>query len=158
MENAAKALLISAGVLIAILLLSLFTYLMRQMGGSTSSIYSNLSQHEITEFNQKFLNYEGRGINYTEDEYGNKIYNPLTIQDIVTLINLAKDTNMNGKYPTNVKIYRNFIAASNNITGNNYIELLNINKQNPPKFNCTKVNINQGTMLVDYVIIEKHNE
>lgn len=54
MENASKALLISAGVLIAILLLTLFSYLMRQMGGSTYGIYSKLSQREITEFNQKF--------------------------------------------------------------------------------------------------------
>ena len=60
MENASKALLISAGVLIAILLLTLFSYLMRQMGDSTSGIYSTLSQHEITEFNQKLKKLAGQ--------------------------------------------------------------------------------------------------
>ena len=75
MENASKALLIAAGVLIAILILTLFSYLMRQMGSSTSGIYSKLSQREITEFNQKFLNYEGRGIySVGKDNEGNDLY------------------------------------------------------------------------------------
>ena len=42
MENASKALLIAGGVLIAILLLTLFSYLFRQMASSTSNIYENL--------------------------------------------------------------------------------------------------------------------
>jgi len=90
MENASKALLISAGVLIAILLLSLFSYMMKQMGHSTSEIYSTLSQHEISEFNQKFLNYEGR-----ED---------LSIQDVITIVNLAKDNNISEKRPTVIEV------------------------------------------------------
>ena len=90
MENASKALLISAGVLLAILLLSLFAYLMRQMGASTSGIYSTLSQHEISEFNQKFLNYEGR--------------KKLSIQDVITIVNLAKDNNEKANRPTIIEV------------------------------------------------------
>lgn len=63
MENASKALLISAAVLIAILLLSLFAYLMTKVSENTSRIYAIMEQSKITEFNQQFLNYEGRGTN-----------------------------------------------------------------------------------------------
>ncbi len=63
MENASKALLISAAVLIAILLLSLFAYLMTKMSENTARIYTIIEESKITEFNQQFLNYEGRGTN-----------------------------------------------------------------------------------------------
>ena len=160
MENASKALLISAGVLIAILLLTLFSYLMRQMGDSASGIYSTLSQHEITEFNQKFLNYEKRGIKAIgKDKEGKNIYNPLTVQDLATLINLAKDANNNSKFPTKIGIYENGIKPHGDwVENKNYIQLLNNNKDNPQKYDCKQVHINSKSMLVDYIIIKKHSE
>ena len=94
MENASKALLIAGGVLIAILLLTLFSYLFRQMASSTSNIYENLEKHEITEFNQQFLNYEGRGV-----ETGKS---PLKVQDVASLINLAQDSKNSFKYGVKV--------------------------------------------------------
>ncbi len=133
MENASKALLISAGVLIAILLLTLFSYLMRQMGDSTSGIYSTLSQHEITEFNQKFLNYEGR--------------DNLSIQDVVTIINLAKDNNEKLNRPTIIEV---------KVDGSDWSDkTLDVVKQNLDKtYTCSNVNINQSTLLVKEVIIK----
>ena len=133
MENASKALLISAGVLIAILLLTLFSYLMRQMGDSTSEIYSTLSQHEITEFNQKFLNYEGR--------------DNLSIQDVVTIINLAKDNNKKINRPTIIEV---------KVDGSDWSDkTLDVVKQNLDKtYTCSNVNINQSTLLVKEVIIK----
>ena len=133
MENASKALLISAGVLIAILLLTLFSYLMRQMGDSTSGIYSTLSQHEITEFNQKFLNYEGR--------------DNLSIQDVVTIINLAKDNNKKLNRPTIIEV---------KVDGSDWSDkTLDVVKQNLDKtYTCSNVNINQSTLLVKEVIIK----
>ena len=83
MENASKALIISAGVLIAILLLTLFSYLFMKMSSSTSEVYDMISKHEKDEFNQQFFNYEGRGIRTNAD--------PLTPQEVATLINLAQD-------------------------------------------------------------------
>ena len=79
MENASKALLIAAGVLIGILLLTLFAYVYTKLRTDTSEIYSALNRPEISKFNQKFLNYEGR--------------QDMTIQDVVTIVNLAKDNN-----------------------------------------------------------------
>ena len=142
MENASKALLIAGGVLIAILLLSLFAYITRQMGDSTAGIYSMLSQHEISEFNQQFINFEDRD---------------LTAQDVATLINLARDSNEKAKFPTEIAIYNGTKAASNDLAKTeNYIEWLDINKTSNNTYKCTEVNINQNSMLVDYVLIEQY--
>ena len=83
------------------LLVSMFVYLFRQMGSQTADIYADLEAPEIDEFNQKFLNYEGRGV--TKDANGNVHY--MTIQDVVTLVNLAKDNNKTGKIPTQIAVF-----------------------------------------------------
>lgn len=146
MENASKALLIAGGVLIAILILTLFTYLFGRMAENTASIYDILEQSEIVEFNQKFSNYEGRGIGDLSDE-------PLTVQDVATLINLAQDNNKNPKFPTTIEIRNGNVNLAES---KNYIEWLNENKTSDKKFNCKKVHINTETLLVDYVEIEQH--
>lgn len=99
MENAAKALIMAGAVLLAILVLSVMNYIFRDMAGSSSDIYGELEESDITKFNQKFLNYDGRGT--TTDDEGNPI-NPLNIQDVVTIVNIAKENNKNGKLPVTV--------------------------------------------------------
>lgn len=78
MENASKALLMAGGALIAMLVMSLGIYFYRTLSDATGEIYSRMEQKKIIDFNQKFLKY-----NNTE----------VTIQDIITMINLAKDNN-----------------------------------------------------------------
>ena len=79
MENVTKALLIAAGALLFILLFSLISYLFTQMGGDVSSIYADLTESDVTEYNQVLLNYDGR--------------DDLTVQDVVSIINYALDNN-----------------------------------------------------------------
>jgi len=79
MENASKALLIAGGVLIAILVASLGVYFARNFAEQTSRLYQMMESSKKAEFNQKFMKYDGS----TE----------LNIQDVVTLINLAKNSN-----------------------------------------------------------------
>ena len=136
MENASKALLISAGVLIAILLLTLFSYLMRQMGDSTYGIYSKLSQREITEFNQKFLNYEGR--------------ENLSIQDVITIVNLAIDSNKSVKIPSTISV----LVNDENWVNKNKTQINDLLKSNLDKqYKCLSVTINTATLLVKEVTI-----
>lgn len=90
MENASKALIIAGGILIVILVLTLFAYINTKMGGSTHNLYSKLEDHDITEFNQKFLNYDGR--------------KDLKIQDVVTLINTANNANKNNNIGAHVEV------------------------------------------------------
>lgn len=136
MENAAKALLIAGGVLIAILILSLFSYLVTQMGGSTSKIYSTMSQKEITEFNQKFLNYEDRELN---------------IQDVITIVNMAKDNNEKSNRNTTISV---FVGGQNwvNKTSNQLNDL--IKEKLEVKYQCKQVLINQSSLLVERVDIQ----
>ena len=57
MENASKALLIAAAIIIAIILISLGVYVVRQGQSAMGSI--NLSEQEIAAFNSKWEAYEG---------------------------------------------------------------------------------------------------
>ena len=63
MENATKALLIAAAILIAIVLISIGVYVLRQGQNAVSS--ADMSEAEILAFNSKFTTYEGtqRGSN-----------------------------------------------------------------------------------------------
>ncbi len=145
MENASKALIIAGGVLIAIFLLTLFTYLFSHMAESTSGIYSMLDQAEISEFNQKFLNYEGRGITAGTT--------PLTIQDVATLINLAQEAKNDSRFAATVEIR----YGNTNLTeSQNYITWLEANKTSNTTYNCKQIHVNTTTLLVDYVVIEIH--
>lgn len=144
MENASKALLIAGGVLIAILLLTLFSYLFRQMASSTSNIYENLEKHEITEFNQQFLNYEGRGV-----EIGKS---PLKVQDVASLINLAQDSKNSFKYGVKVEIRLNGVDIASTQNSKDWLKN-NINTD--VQYKCVSVHTNSDTLLVDYVEISQ---
>ena len=64
MENATKALLIAAAVLIAILIISLSVAIYQKASNATST--ADLSATEIQAQNEKFLKYEGDGKRGTE--------------------------------------------------------------------------------------------
>ncbi len=134
MENASKALLIAGGVLIAILLLTLFSYLFTQMASSTSSIYNSMSKHEIDEFNQQFLNYEGK--------------EELTVQDVETLINLAEDARKNKKIE--VKIW----ALGYYENSEEWDLATRMAKKPLEKFKCQKIIIDEKTSLVSEVELD----
>ena len=88
MENASKALLIAGGVLIAILVMTLGIYFSRMIADHSARVYAQLEESRRTEFNQKFLNYD---INHRKEDGSS--YIDLTIQDVVTIVNLAKNSN-----------------------------------------------------------------
>lgn len=81
MENASKALLIAGGVLIAMLVASLGVYFARNFSDQTARIYEQMESSKRTEFNQQFMAYDSAG------------ETTLSIQDVVSIINLAKDSN-----------------------------------------------------------------
>lgn len=76
MENASKALLIAGGILIAMLVISIGVYLFANYIDLGSSYEQNMQAKEIQEFNVDFIKFEGR--------------KDITIQEIVTLVNFAK--------------------------------------------------------------------
>lgn len=79
MENASKALLMAASVLIGILIISLAIYLFISFGSTSAEIHKQNEVQQIAQFNSQFTSYEGK---------------ECTIYDVVTLANLATENNI----------------------------------------------------------------
>ena len=65
MENAVKALLIAAAVLIAILIISLGLVVYNRASETVNSA-GDLSEYQIQQFNEKFLKYQGTSVSGTD--------------------------------------------------------------------------------------------
>lgn len=92
MENASKALLMAASVLIGIVILSLATYLFAYFGKSVNEMNDQMEVGQLQLFNNQFTAYEDK----KED---------LTIYDVITVTNLAIENN---------KYYELTVATDNN--------------------------------------------
>lgn len=79
MENASKALIMAAGILIGISILTIASYLFLSFGEKSKNIQEQMDAKVIAEFNNNFLKY------LNSDK--------CTIHDIVSLTNLAKREN-----------------------------------------------------------------
>lgn len=62
MENASKALLFAAGILIAIILISVAVYIVGMANNATSGVASTMTDMELSSFNSRFTTYEGTSI------------------------------------------------------------------------------------------------
>ena len=80
MENASKALLMAAGVLIGVLILSLAVYLFVSFGTTSSELHKQQDSDRINQFNSQFTSYEGK--------------EGVTIYDVITVANLATENNI----------------------------------------------------------------
>ena len=80
MENASKALIMVAGVLIGILIISLAVYLFVDFGTRASEVNSKVAEQQVVQFNNKFTSYEGK--------------NDLNIYDVVTVASYAYENNL----------------------------------------------------------------
>lgn len=98
MENATKALMITAGVLMGILILSLGVYLYATLSDYVSEQQSNMEMNANNKFNAQFYKY----VNMTQDN--NQRYKmdfEVTIQDIITVANLAYENNLKNNLTVN---------------------------------------------------------
>lgn len=80
MENASKALIMAAGVLIGVILLSLMSYMFISFAMSSAEIHKENAQNQLNEFNSQFTSYMGK--------------EGVTIYDVVTVANLATESNI----------------------------------------------------------------
>ena len=126
MENASKAIFLAAGMLIAIIIISIGVYLFAAFGGTSKNIQEQIDGRVLAEFNNNFEKY-----------YGKKC----TIHDIISLVSFAKknnqdleltDTDINSPYYVSIYIanlsgssYNNKNLTLSNFNENNYIDLLN---------------------------------
>lgn len=80
MENATKALIMAATILISVVLMSLGTYLFITFSNYSTGVNEEVRTNQIAQFNSQFLKYQGQDV---------------TIYDIITVANLAKENNEN---------------------------------------------------------------
>lgn len=148
MENATKAMLIAAGVLIGIMILSLGVALFAELDIYVDSSYEQIRFNEQNSFNAKFTKY---------------IRDDLTIHDVITVANLANENN-NSYNATEaergnqgslyVAVYLNGISLESNIQ-DKIVDLL-ANNKNTYRCESTDVKISEKTGRI-YEISFKEN-
>ena len=160
MENASKALLMAAGVLIGILILSLAVFLFANFGAASAEVHKQNEENRIEQFNVQFTAYQGRA--------------DVTIHDIITVVNLAKSSNESFGLtaPSETNYYITVNASTSSGSNNNLekkkstelddlvkIELKNlvnrvdddgVSYEGLPTYNC-EVTINENTKRVNKV-------
>ena len=78
MENASKALIMAAGILIGVLIISLAAYLFADFGSTSAKINQQVEQQRIIQFNSQFTSYLNK---------------ELTIYDVITILGYAQENN-----------------------------------------------------------------
>lgn len=150
MENASKALLMAASILVGVLLISIGVYLFTVFGNSGAKISERITQSQIDQFNAQFTKYEGN--------------TTCRIHDIISVANLAKENNsqLNGIYYINVEItnisregqnLETLSTASANALLSKYA--LKSNNKEPQYFECTEVTVNSITKKVNGIKFKK---
>lgn len=114
MENAVKALLIAAGVLIGVMIITLGVALYSSLGEYVESVQEETRSKELQQFNEPYIKY----INYNETTH--EIEFSLTIQDVVTAANTARQSNLN--YNLTEQDGNNYYVTINLLPGNNQLE------------------------------------
>ena len=143
MENASKALLMAAGVLIGVLILALAVYLLTNFGMTSAEVHKQKDINEINKFNTQFTSYEGK---------------ECRIQDLVSVVNLA--INNNNNYSLDAEAGNSYYITVNIKSVKSNLEKQDINldeliKNNlDKKYKCT-TDINSKTQRVYKVTFEE---
>lgn len=161
MENASKALLMAAAMLVGILILSIAVYLFVSFGATSAEIHKQNEENRLNQFNTQFTAYEGK--------------KDVTIYDVITIANLATENNIYYEFEqrNNTDGKDNYIsvylqdtgyiekAYSNNTRNTNYDNLLSADLENIDtndgtlqKYEC-QVYISEITQRVYKVTINK---
>ena len=98
MENASKALIMAASVLLGVMILSIGAYLFYTYSNYSADAYETMQNNQIAEFNAQFLKYYGNTNRSYIDSNGDirTVESPIlcTIHDIMSLANLAAQNNV----------------------------------------------------------------
>lgn len=106
MENATKALLMGAGVLIGVMILSLAAYLFASFGGTAQRMQDQIDQGQLDLFNNQFISYQAKDC---------------TVYDILSVVNRANEFNKQNSFaPTSL--------ATTYDKNENYIKVIFKNK------------------------------
>lgn len=139
MENATKALLIAAGVLIGIMVISLGVSLYLSLGGYVDSTKEQIEANEIAKFNAQFFKYNNTILN----DSGNEVVSfRIGIQDVVTAANIAYENNKNlGDIYGEANENNLYVAVNVKYNGTQQLNNIqaNINSQDPNVWSSSKL-------------------
>ena len=107
MENASKALLMAAVILISIIILSLAVYLFIYFSDYARGVEDEVKANQIAQFNSQFLSYEDK---------------ELTFYDVITISNMAKDYNESNGLSSSDLAYISVNVSAEGITGGSNFE------------------------------------
>ena len=149
MENASKALLIAAGVLMGVLILSLTVYVFSSLGSSAEETYNIMRQEKISDFNSFYFTY------YNKSTY-DKVY--LTYYDIWNVVNKAAEDSKTTT-PVEVKIRINGqlktvtkddikITSIDDISNQSNQKVMENNYLRMSTYSCLHVKVNDTTGYV----------
>ena len=124
MENASKALIMAAGILIGILILALMVTLFTSAGNLSKSYEDTRKSTQVQQFNANFIKYVGQD---------------LTIHEVLTIYNFAKANNVtitpNNFNTDNIKTDLNDANTKLISLGNQYYKVEKIYKLEIIEFN-----------------------
>ncbi len=143
MENASKALIMAAGILIGVLIMSLFAYEMLYVSQNARAYQLEVYTVQITEFNAQFEIYANR--------------ESITAQDVITIYNYIQEWNENNPTET-ITISRtttNSLSLKNLIAGTITVEDF-LDDNYSKEFTCQlKYNEDSTAARVNEVIIRE---
>lgn len=90
MENATKAMIMAASVLLGVMIISLGTVLFTSFANYSADVQEDLAMNALQEFNTQFIKY----YNGSTGEKGDKEPILVTAHELVSLANLAKESNI----------------------------------------------------------------
>lgn len=143
MENASKALIMAAGVLIGVLILSLAVYLFVSFGSTSAQINAQNAEKQINQFNARFTSYL--------DKEG------LTIYDVITVAGYANENNKyyedNSDYKIQVKLLPGYnttqsILANKDTLINADRNSITASNSNLPTYKCYGEDYNSNGRII----------
>lgn len=166
MENATKAFMMIAGVLIGVLILALAIYIFSVFGQYSESAYQTMEANQIAQFNNQFLKYYGQTSRaYIDEQTGKEktVQEPIkcTAHDIITLANLAYENNMENQVTNEsgwndntsyIQIRIGNTKKTKNLEKWTEKQKINFIKDNPNNsYKCVEVHISDITKRICYM-------
>ena len=171
MENATKAFMMAAGVLIGVLILSIAVYLFTIFSRNSEQVYKEMESNQVTQFNNQFLKYYGLiSRTYIDEQTGKEktVQEPIkcTVHDIISLANLAYQNNVENQVANEtgwndstsyIQIRIGNTKKNKNLekwTEEQKIEFIKDNTNN--SYKCVEVHISDITKRICYMKFSKY--
>lgn len=170
MENASKALIMAASVLLGVMIISIGVALFNSFSEFSRSTMEKAEDTKIAEWNNNYLKYYG---SYT-DEDGKERPIQVTAHDIVSIANSAKQNNINYELETQnynentyylqvqVKTEPHFEAKTdeekNKFLKENSLTQNTDNTYSTKYYMCTEIKISEVTKKVIYIKFDDYKE